>query len=183
MTEAEFDYLYGAVSRPLLGYLLRRGVSAEDAADLLAEVMTIAWARRADLPPPAERAPWLFGVARNLLAVHHRGGARRQQLVERLAETLAAVPIQAVQLQPDASRLDLHRALRRLRPMDAEIVTLAAWEGFTSIEIGTMLGLPAETVRTRMRRARAKLRAELGLDLEAIPIGVSVTPTTDSRCQ
>ncbi len=159
MTEAEFDDLYNTVARPMLGYLLRRGVTTEDAADILAEAMTIAWARRADLPPVELRAPWLFGVARNLLAAHHRGGSRHRQLVERLAESLTTV-----QIRPHSNRLDLHRALRRLRPMDAEILTLAAWEGFTSIEIGAMLGLPAETVRTRMRRARAKLRADLDPD-------------------
>lgn len=169
MNEAEFDELYVTVARPLLGYLLRRGVSPEDAADILAEVMTIAWTQRTRLPPAEHRAPWLFGVARNLLAGHHRGESRQRQLIDRLSETLATVPI-----RPDTSRLDLSRALKRLRSMDAEILTLAAWEGFTSVEIGTMLGLPAETVRTRMRRARARLQAELGIDLE----GAGPAPST-----
>jgi RNA polymerase sigma-70 factor (ECF subfamily) len=87
--------------------------------------------------------------------------------VQRLARTLIAVPI-----QPDTQRLDVRRALQRLRPIDAEIITLAVWEGFTSPEIGTMLGLPAETVRTRMRRARARLRSDLGLDLDGVAVGV-----------
>ena len=87
MTETEFDDLHTQLAQPLLGYLLRRTASPEDAADLLAEAMTIVWTQRRALPPEAERRPWLFGIARNLLAQH-----RRQRTRERLQPHLEPPP-------------------------------------------------------------------------------------------
>ena len=68
--------LFRDTRAPLLAYLTRRA-PVEDAADLLAEVYLVAWRKRADLPPGEERRLWLFGVARRLLAEHHRYSWKR----------------------------------------------------------------------------------------------------------
>ena len=49
----------------------------------------------------------------------------------------------------------------RLEP-DRELLELTAWEGLEPREVAAVLGIPARTVRTRLSRARARLRDELG---------------------
>lgn len=160
MTETEFDDLHAQLAQPLLGYLLRRAASPEDAADLLAEAMTIAWTQRKSLPEKDERRPWMFGIARNLLNQQRRQRARRTKIISGLAEALLSVEHARAHAVTEL-RLDLVRALRRLDPIDAEIVTLSAWEGLTSAEIGQILAMPAATVRVRLKRIREKLQRHL----------------------
>ena len=50
-----------------------------DAADVTAETFLVAW-RRYDDAPPGDGRPWLFGIARHVLANHHRSGRRRDRL-------------------------------------------------------------------------------------------------------
>ncbi|GAA2933248.1 hypothetical protein GCM10011428_58530 [Streptomyces violaceus] len=70
---------YWAVSR----YVARRLEGrAGEVEEVVAEVFTVAWRRRADLPPSP--LPWLYGVARNCLANAVRGHGRRRRLVDRL---------------------------------------------------------------------------------------------------
>ena len=56
---------------------------------------------------------------------------------------------------------DLGGALRKLSPALRAVVQATVLDGLTSREAGRLLGIPAGTVKTRMRRARAQLREEL----------------------
>jgi hypothetical protein len=70
----------------LLAYALRRVAEPSDAADVVADTYLVAWRRLDQVPADAER-PWLFGVARKVLAVvadasapaeGHRASGRRR---------------------------------------------------------------------------------------------------------
>jgi RNA polymerase sigma-70 factor (ECF subfamily) len=139
----------------LLRYFQRR--VDQDAADLVAETMLTTWRRRRDLPSNAENARmWMFGIARNVLANYQRGERRRHALGDALRNEIA---------QPHHEDSTAALALRQLvdtLPAElAEVVTLAHWEGFTFVEIATLQGVPAATVRGRYRRAREVLYAAL----------------------
>ena len=58
-------------------------------------------------------------------------------------------------------RADLAEALAQLPPQDREVLLLAAWEGLTSNEVATVLGIRASAARVRLHRARKRLRATL----------------------
>ena len=73
-----FEEVFGAHRDAVLGYLRRRTDSGHDAADLLADTFLVAWRRLDDLPPGNQTRPWLYGVARRVLANHRRGEGRRQ---------------------------------------------------------------------------------------------------------
>jgi hypothetical protein len=60
-----------------------------------------------------------------------------------------------------ATEVVVRDALSRLTPDDRELLRLVAWEGLEPREAAVVLGVPARTVRTRLSRARARLRAEL----------------------
>ncbi|MEV4497219.1 sigma factor [Micromonospora arborensis] len=75
--EERFRRVYAVNFEALLAYAMRRVEQPEDAADVVAETFLVAWRRSREMPPEAEARLWLHGVARRVLANHHRGGARR----------------------------------------------------------------------------------------------------------
>ncbi|MPR00040.1 sigma-70 family RNA polymerase sigma factor [Modestobacter sp. I12A-02628] len=155
--EEQIAALYREHGHRVLGYLARRVQPVEDAADLLSETMLITWRRRADLPVSPHDVPWLFGVARNVLANHRRSTTRRHTATAHLASLLTERTQPSAGGHVDAG-LDARRALGQLSEVDREIVTLIAWDGLTSAEVSMVLNLPSATVRTRLARSRRRLR-------------------------
>lgn len=159
--DERFRALYDAHFRDVLRFALRRTPQPEDAADVVAETFTVVWRRLDRVPAGDEALPWLYAVCRKVLANHTRSAVRRDRLGARLRATLAT------RVVPDPAgdvtlRLSVNRAMDRLSPGDRELLRLTAWEGLAPHEIAVVLGIPARTARTRLSRARARLRAELG---------------------
>ncbi len=166
LAETRFRRLYATYSRELLAFALRRVADPEDAADVLAETFLVAWRRGAEVPAgPAARA-WLYGVARNVLANHQRGEHRRLRLAERLRSELAGV---AVDPFPHGRERELIAALAALAPEDREILTLTAWEDLSPREAARALGISAVAARSRLHRARRRLRRQLDAGTDPAP--------------
>lgn len=158
--EARFRLLFDEHLELLLGYALRRVGSPEDAADVVADTMMVAWRRLDDVPADAETKLWLYGVARRVLANHRRGEARRHSLGDRLREGLQSTsPDHAGSVD---SAVAVRAALASLGAEDRELIQLTAWEGLEPRDVAVVLGVPAQTVRTRLHRARARLRRAIG---------------------
>jgi RNA polymerase sigma-70 factor, ECF subfamily len=178
-TDAErFRMLFADTERELLAYALRRVNRPEDAADVVAETFLVAW-RRLDMLPRGDQARlWLYGVARRQLANQRRGELRRTRLADRLgAELRSSVPAGHVPGDPRVAAV--RAALARLDEEDREILRLSSWEGLAPSEIATVMGLPGVTVRSRLHRARKRLRAEvLELDPGAL---TPATPTLATK--
>ena len=143
--------------RPLLGYALRRTTAPEDAADVVAETFLVAWRRLGDVPSGADARPWLFGVARRTLSNQTRGALRRSQLADRLRAAL--VVDNAAPASSDADVIAA--AMDRLDGADREILRLTGCEGLSPSEIAVVMAIPPATARTRLHRARRRLRSEL----------------------
>jgi RNA polymerase sigma factor (sigma-70 family) len=155
-----FEALYRANVRPLLAYALRRATRPEDAADVVAETMLVAWRRIDDVPAGDEARLWLYGVARHVLANDRRRVGRRDRLGERLRQDVRRLA------DPDLAvgvtvRVDVQRALARLSADDRELLQLAAAEGLSAGQIAAVLKVSPVAVRSRLLRARARLRREL----------------------
>jgi RNA polymerase sigma-70 factor (ECF subfamily) len=149
--QAQFETLFRDTRAPLLAYLTRRAPS-EDAADLLAEVYLIAWRRRADLPPGEERRLWLYGVARRLLAEHHRSVLQRVD-----AEGAGDTDTPERPTEDDRRGEAVRWALESLSDVDRELVTLTTWERLSPADAARVVGITAGTARVRLHRARARL--------------------------
>ena len=155
--------LFGRHSKAVLAYARRRLDSADDAEDVVVEVFATAWRRRADVPD--EALPWLYATAANVIAHVIRSDARRTRLGTRLAAVHpirdeAPDPADAIADATDA-RAAVAAALDDLSEADAELIRLWAWEQLESAEIAAVLDCSPGTARTRMHRARARLRAAL----------------------
>ncbi len=153
---ARFTALFDRVHAPLLAYAVRRVADPADAADVVAETLLVAWRRLDDVPAGDAARPWLFGVARRVLANHYRGERRRLALADRLREQLADVVVPPEPVDPA-----LIEAMDRLPPDDRELLRLVAWEELARDEIALVLGVPRATVRVRLHRARRRLIAQL----------------------
>jgi RNA polymerase sigma-70 factor (ECF subfamily) len=105
---------------------------------------------------------YLFGIARNVLSKYYRSKKReraRLDFASVSAADLGASP-SAWMEQGEGSRTMLH-ALRRI-PLDSQIaLELHYWEGMTGQQIAEVLEIPLGTAKTRLRRARQLLEAEL----------------------
>ena len=156
--EARFEAVYAANRAPILGYALRRTVSPDDAADVLAETFLTAWRRLDELPGGDGARLWLYGVARRVLANYYRGERRRSALADRLRAELSAG-----YLPPETTgeSARIAAALRALPEPDRELLTLAAWEGLDYGQIAVVLGCSRNAVRIRLHRARGRLATEL----------------------
>lgn len=162
--EDRFRRVYAVNFEPLLAYAMRRVEQPEDAADVVAETFLVAWRRSRDMPPETEARLWLYGVARRVLANHHRGGVRRERLGERLRQRLRG----ALGVDPGSEvpeRLAVRAALARLGELDREVLMLTFWEGLEPREVAAVLRVSSAVVRTRLSRARARLRDLVGDDL------------------
>lgn len=151
----------------LLGFFLRRAADPDDAADLVSETFLAAWrSKRRDAIEPDLLRAWLFGIARNVLAQYRRGRHRRNALSERLRASVA-VDLAAGAFVGAGDGLDpdlvehVRELIRRLPPLDREIIGLVYDEGFSQEEVAVILGRPSATVRSRLARARAVLRDQL----------------------
>ncbi|MBB6344737.1 RNA polymerase sigma factor [Nonomuraea muscovyensis] len=152
-----FEAVYAQTYEQILGYAVRRCDSPEDAADVVAETFAIAW-RRVDVLPPGEQARlWLYGVARNVLANHRRGVARRRltELDADVADLYGRTPEEGVELGA------IVQALRRLPEADRELLSLVAWEGLDAGQIAEVLGCSRNAVRIRLYRARRRFSRTL----------------------
>ncbi len=160
--QERFRHVYAEHVDRVLGYALRRVARPEDAADVVAETFLVAWRRLGDVPDEPRTRLWLYGVARRVLANQRRGDRRRTALGERLAADLAvSVPDHAPAV---AERLRYGQALGQLTERDREVILLHAWEGLEAREIAEVLGVSAVAARSRLSRARNRLRALLGAD-------------------
>ncbi|MFC6287352.1 RNA polymerase sigma factor [Nocardioides sp. GCM10027113] len=173
--EASFRRLYADHFDAVLGFALRRVDRPEDAADVAADTFLVVWRRLGHVPTEPDTRPWLYGVARRVLANQRRGDGRRSALGTRLRGELAAHV-------PDASddvvvRADVVAAMRRLSGRDQEVLELHLWEGLEPREIAEVLGLTTVVVRPRLSRARARLREVLGND----PVPAGHLPSTGAR--
>ena len=170
-----FGVLFDRHAASLLRFLARR-LDPGDAEDLLSEVYRIAFERRGDydLARPSAR-PWLYGIAANLVAHSGRDTARRL----RATAAAAARPDysedpadRAVSAVDAAARwAQVAAAVGQLSAPERDVLLLFAWEELSYEEIAAVLDIPVGTVRSRLSRARAALRALTGGTIGAEGLG------------
>lgn len=150
-----FEELFERCYEPLLAYAMRRSPSAEDAADVVADVFTVAWRRIGELPPGDEARLWLYGTARRVISSHRRGRSRKDAVDERL---LNDARINYARARHDSGGGDrLSAALTSLSESDRELLRLVAWEGLDAAQIGRCLGITTAATHVRLHRARRRL--------------------------
>lgn len=150
-----FVGIYEDCVRDVTAYALRRTGDRTIAAEVAAETFVVVWRRLDDVPGGDSARPWVFGVARHVLANQARTTRRRDRLVERIAALANSLAVTTV----DGDEA-VDAALARLADSDAELLRLRYWEGLKPAELAVMLGTGASTVRSQLTRARQRFRRE-----------------------
>ena len=154
-----FGLVYDRHAATVLRFLGRR-VGAEAAEALLGELFRIAFERRKTFDAArASALPWLYGIGSNLLLKHRRAEARRLRASARMAAAHAA------DRRTSAAAFDARvlfprvvDAIDSLPDSEREALLLFAWEELPYASVAEALELPIGTVRSRLNRARARLR-------------------------
>lgn len=157
--------LYDAHARDLHRYLARR-LDPVIADDLVAETFLVAWEQRTRYDPDRGTArSWLFGIATNLSRRHAR---REAATLRAMARDAGRAGVAEAEDAASAARVDAGREARALavglaalRPEERDVLLLVAWAALRPVEIAAALDLDVQTVRTRLHRARTRLRDHL----------------------
>ena len=160
----DFDAVYHREFAYVWRTLGRLGVPQADLADGVHDVFVVVYRRWAEIDPARPIRPWLFGIARKTAASRRR---KDRDVVSDEIEPTAATDDRAAQ------RDLLWRMLAELDEDRRAVVILHDIEGHTGADIARMLGIPANTVHSRLRLARAELRALVAAEQDAPIAGES----------
>ena len=137
------------------------------AEDVVSLTYLEAWRSRERLRPEETGSlrPWLLGIATNVLRNTSRSVRRHQRALARMprADTVPDFADEVTGRLADAEKLAAATAaLEGLRRTEREVFTLCVWGGLDYASAAEALGIPVGTVRSRLSRARAKLRDSVG---------------------
>ncbi len=161
----DFEAAFQEHFPPVYRFVARR-VGTAIAEDLAAETFATAYRRRACFEPGrGSLRSWLYGIAVNLVRGHWRAEQHLLALDARLApEVDLSDSWDAVDQRVTAALLAprLAAALGQLTGDQRDVLLLHAWAGLSHEEIAAALQIAPGTVRSRLWRARASLREQLG---------------------
>jgi RNA polymerase sigma factor (sigma-70 family) len=162
--QSAFGDLFVRHANRVHNYCFRRTGSWTFAEDATSQTFMEAWRRRASIEIIDSLLPWLFAAANNVCRNSERTRRRTANLLAKTpppeevgdhAEDVAARVDDERQMQRVLS------ALRKLKRADQDVIAMCDWEGLRYDEAAAALGVPIGTVRSRLSRARARLKTLL----------------------
>ncbi|MFD9391858.1 RNA polymerase sigma factor [Streptomyces sp. NPDC060000] len=164
---AAFAELYESYATAVYNHALRLTGDWSLAEEVMSETFLAAWRGRGEVAVEGGTLrPWLFGIATNKARNADRGLRRRLAFLARRAGADAGADAvvgdfaeEVAGRIDDARRLaEVRRVLGRLRRHEREVIALCVWGGLDYAQAAEALGVPVGTVRSRLSRARARLR-------------------------
>jgi RNA polymerase sigma-70 factor, ECF subfamily len=164
MDEDAFKAVYDRTSRPLWAYLQRVSGRADVADDLLQEAYCRFFVRNPHGLGESQTRSYLFRIATNLLHDRWRRHKDDEQSIED-----EQIPDAVAVASDDASRMDVQRAMQRMKPRERQLLWLAYVEGMSHDEIAAATGLSSISIRILLFRARRRAASMLLPDASADP--------------
>ena len=160
-----FSALFTRHAATIQRYVTRR-LGPDVADDVVADTFLLAFRQRDSYDPArADALPWLYGIATNLIGRHRRNEVRLYRALARTGADGVTAPftdqVDSAVTASMASRR-LAAALARLPAAYRDPLLLFVWGDLSYEETAIALGVPKGTVRSRISRARARLRRTLG---------------------
>lgn len=133
----------------------RRHVGDHDAHDVVSETFLVAWRRWSEVPDPA--IAWLLVTARRVLGNQYRSTRRRDALADRIALLDSVASVEGMTPETALRRREALEQLASLTEDHREALLLVGWDGLTTEQAATVLGLRPAAFRRRVSRARKAL--------------------------
>jgi RNA polymerase sigma factor (sigma-70 family) len=164
---SSFAVIYDRYADDVHRFVLRR-LGRDLADDLTADTFTAAFRQRDRFDGTrASARPWLFGIAANLIGKHRRTEVRALRAVTRLQTDPVSTSWEESaddRLAASSAGPALATALAKLSVPDRHVLLLVAWADLSYAEVAEALGIPLGTVRSRLNRARTRVRLSLAHD-------------------
>jgi RNA polymerase sigma factor (sigma-70 family) len=174
-----FEATFDAHHADVLAFASRRVEGRALAEDVVSETFAVVWRRRDAIPE--EALPWVYGIARRVIANQRRSTKRRLRLWERLS----------LESDPDGGARDPAQVLDRreavltafsgLSESDREVLRLVAWDGLDAKAAARVLDCTPSAFRVRLHRARRHLKRRL--DAEGLATGARNTPSPTNTAE
>jgi RNA polymerase sigma factor (sigma-70 family) len=156
-----FGVLFERHAQAVYNYLFRRTADWALAEDMTSVVFVEAWRRRTDVRLERELLlPWLLGVATNVLRNKRRSQWRHRAALKRLPREHAQDFADEAndRLDDERQMRTVLRTIAQLPRREQDVLALCAWAELSYEEAAVALGVPVGTVRSRLSRARARIR-------------------------
>lgn len=157
-----FGSLFDDYARAVYNHAFRLTGNWSTAEDIVALTFLEAWRVHTRVDPEGDSLrPWLLGIATNVARNTRRAGRRHEAAVARLprGEVMPDFADDLVTRIDDAEQIaSLQAALGTLRRAEREVVALCIWSDLDYAAAAQALDIPIGTVRSRLSRARKKLR-------------------------
>ncbi|QLH24235.1 RNA polymerase sigma factor [Streptomyces sp. Rer75] len=161
-----FAELFDTYARAVYNHAFRLTADWSVAEDVMSATFLEAWRRHASVEAEGgSLRPWLLGIATNVARSHCRGNRRYRAAAAAAAEVGPAAQRIPDHAEETAGRVDDRRrinatltALASLKRAEREVLVLCLWEGMEYADVARTLAIPLGTVRSRLSRARTKLR-------------------------
>lgn len=163
-TDGDFTPSFETFSAKVYGYAVRR-VPREDVEDVVAETFLVAWRRRQVIPD--EPLPWLYGVARKVIANRRRTLRRQAALQQRVVEVSSAAPGLLYEEPESLARTTVNQIIQLLPESQREALLLRYWENLNNREAAIAAGCSTTAFAIRLHRARRRLAAEISTRQES----------------
>jgi len=145
------------------GFLVGRGLTSHAADDVLQEVMLAIWNKAGSYDPAkAAISTWIFTIARYKYIDRLRRESRHKTDSDDLDLKPSDAPVADENVLQDQRQIAVQAAIANLPADQQSVIFLSFIKGLAHSEIAEQLGLPLGTVKSRIRRAFARLREELG---------------------
>lgn len=157
-----FGEIFARHAKPVYNYLFRRCGDWSAAEDLTSVVFLEAWRKRAEVRLVHDSAlPFLFGVATNVLRNRRRSDRRYREALARMpapVEVTDPADDPAARAAAEQDMRAILAVLARLSQREQDVISLCLWMGLSYEEAAAALDVPVGTVRSRLSRARGRLR-------------------------
>ena len=188
--EAAFARLVRKYQKPVHAYASRKTGDFHIAEDITQETFLEAYQNLENLRDPLKFSAWLFGIANHLCIAWFRKNRSRSELLREhyIIKTDTDTYSRHVALENERDTVEAQRALAqkllsKLKENDRQLITLHYFEEMTSAEISRYLGVSQNTIKSRLRRAKQRLRQYDLLSHETIDSAIEKRPSSEDPLQ
>ena len=166
--EDALDELYRRVGPGLLGYLIGRLQDAHLAEEVLQDVMLVAWRNAPRFRGDCRVLTWLLTIARNrAINAYHRQIVPAAHNVPFDDLDLDKIGQASLSVEPASVYHDLNAAFQELPEEQRETLELVFYHGLSQEEVAQVLNIAPGTVKSRLHRAKDRLRAWMNAESQA----------------
>ena len=153
--EKAFRELYENTSKKIYHYLLGMLKDPRKAEDIMIDTYTEVWRCAGKFRGDSKVSTWITGIARNLAFKEFR---RKKLMTNSIEEHLHSLPAKEVAIDSFVRTDLLRKAMKKLSFAHKEILELVFYHEMSYKEISELLGIPVNTVKTRVYYAKENLK-------------------------